>query len=68
MIERIDAPCITGKDLSYVGASYTLSKDSAYPLKTYEAFEADPLDSVLSACSRLSKEESLCVQWYMAPL
>jgi hypothetical protein len=35
------------------GGEFTLTKDSVYPIKTYESFEADPMDSLLSAFSRV---------------
>ena len=35
------------------GGEFTLTKDSVYPIKTYESFEADPMDSLLSAFSHI---------------
>jgi len=45
-----------------------LSKDNAFPIKTYENFEADPMDSILSAFSRVTWEEKLCLQILASPL
>ncbi|USN57155.1 MAG: hypothetical protein H6766_01435 [Candidatus Peribacteria bacterium] len=68
VIDRIDQPSLlsTGKYAS--GATFSYAKESAYPLKTYDVFEADPMESILSACSRLSIDESLSIQWYVAPV
>lgn len=47
---------------------FILSKDNAFPIKTYENFEADPMDSILSAFSRVTWEEKLCLQILASPL
>ena len=47
---------------------FTLTKDSVYPIKTYESFEADPMDSLLSAFSRVWKQEKVCFQILAEPL
>jgi hypothetical protein len=68
VIDRIEQPSLlsTGKYAS--GSLFAYAKESAYPLKTYEVFEADPMESVLSACSRLGVDESLSIQRYVAPV
>ena len=45
-----------------------LSKDDAYPIKNYEKFEADPMDSILSAFSRVKREEKLQLQILIRPI
>ena len=45
-----------------------MTKDSVYPVKTYESFEADPMDSILSAFSHLTKDEKACLQIMVEPL
>ncbi|MDR0651231.1 MAG: hypothetical protein LBG59_07750 [Candidatus Peribacteria bacterium] len=50
------------------GGEFTLTKDSVHPLKTYESFEADPMDSILSAFSHISKDEKACLQIMVEPL
>lgn len=47
---------------------FILSKPSIYPLKTYDSFEADPIDSILSSCSRLSRDEKLSLQLLVTPV
>jgi hypothetical protein len=37
-------------------------------LKNYESFEADPMDSILSACSRLTRDEKMSLQLLVTPL
>jgi hypothetical protein len=45
-----------------------LSKDDAYPIKTYDKFEVDPMDSILSSFSRVSMDEKLGLQILMQPI
>ena len=47
---------------------FTLTKDSVYPIKTYESFEADPMDSLLSAFAHVWKQEKVCFQILAEPL
>lgn len=47
---------------------FVLKKDTAYPIKTYENFEADPMDSLLSAFSRVTWDEKLAIQILVSPL
>jgi hypothetical protein len=45
-----------------------LTKDNAYPIKAYETFEADPMDSLLSAYSKVLTDEKMCLQILISPL
>lgn len=45
-----------------------MSKDSALPIKTYENFEADPMDSTMASFARVGIDEKLCFQVLIAPL
>ena len=45
-----------------------LSKDDAYPVKTYDKFEADPIDSILSSFSRVDMDEKLALQILIQPI
>jgi len=47
---------------------FVLSKDDAFPIKNYEKFEADPMDSILSSFSRVKNEEKLQLQILMKPI
>lgn len=55
----------SGKYIS--GGEMSLSQPSEYPIKTYEAFEADPMDSLLSAYSKVELDEKLCLQILLSP-
>lgn len=68
LVEIIDQPKILEAWKYMAWWEYTLTKDSAYPLKTYESFEADPMDSLLSAFSQVWKEEKACFQILAEPL
>jgi hypothetical protein len=50
------------------GGYLVLSKDDAFPIKTYDKFEADPTDSILSSFSRVSMDEKLALQILMQPI
>ena len=45
-----------------------LSKDDAFPIKNYEKFEADPMDSILSSFSKVKKDEKLQLQILAKPI
>ncbi len=45
-----------------------LSKDDAYPIKTYDKFEVDPMDSILASFSRVGFEEKLGLQILIKPI
>lgn len=47
---------------------FELDKKDVFPLKNYESFEADPMDSILSACSRLTRDEKMGLQLLVTPL
>ncbi len=68
VIETIDMPKMleAGKYMS--GWWFKLNKKDVFPLKNYDSFEADPMDSILSACSRLSRDEKLSLQLLVSPL
>jgi len=50
------------------GGEFFLKKANEYPLKTYESFEADPMDSILSSYSKITADEKLCLQLLISPL
>ncbi|MDR2415309.1 MAG: ATP-binding protein [Candidatus Peribacteria bacterium] len=68
LVEIIDEPKLLEGGKYMAGGEFTLTKDSVHPLKTYESFEADPMDSILSAFSHISKEEKACLQIMVEPL
>jgi Helicase HerA, central domain len=47
---------------------FTLTKDSALPIRQYDYFEVDPMDSVLAAYARVDTDEKLALQILVSPL
>jgi len=50
------------KNYALAGSQLSLAKKPAYPLKTYDDFDYDPLNIVLSSFSKISKEEGAAIQ------
>lgn len=68
LVEIVAQPKLLEAGKFMAGGEFTLTKDSVYPIKTYESFEADPMDSLLSAFSHIWKEEKVCFQILVEPL
>jgi hypothetical protein len=68
VVDQISQPKILEAWKSISWWYFVLSKDTAYPIKTYENFEADPMDSLLSAFSRVNWDEKFCLQIMVSPL
>ena len=68
LVEIVSQPKLLEAGKFMAGGEFTLSKESVYPIKTYESFEADPMDSLLSAFSQVWKEEKVCFQILAEPL
>ncbi len=68
VVEQISPPQILEQGKYGDGGYFVFSKDNAYPIKTYDNFEADPMDSVLSAFSRVDRDEKLHMQILVRPL
>ncbi len=68
VVDRIPQPQLLEAGKYAYGGHFGLYKDDAYPIKTYENFEADPMDSLLSSFSRVEWEEKLCLKIQVAPL
>ena len=68
LVDYISPPKIleTGKYMS--GGHFVLSQKSNLPLKTYETFELDPMDSILSAFSRITYDEKFVFQIMIHPV
>lgn len=45
-----------------------LTKDDAFPIKSYDKFEADPMDSILSSFSKVTVDEKLQLQILVQPI
>ncbi|MDO4714105.1 MAG: hypothetical protein Q4B28_05735 [bacterium] len=59
IVEMISQPKLLEAGKYFAGGEFILTKDSVHPLKTYEAFEADPMDSILSAFSNINRDEKV---------
>jgi len=68
VVDPIDQPKLLEAGKYIAGWEFVLTKDNAYPLKNYETFEADPMDSLLSAYSKVFTDEKMCLQVLISPL
>ncbi len=68
VVDPIDQPKLLEAGKYMAGGEFVLSKDNAYPIKIYESFEADPMDSILSAYSKVFTDEKMCLQVLISPL
>jgi len=68
VIDVIDPPKLLEAWKYADGWYIELTKEDAYPLKTYENFEADPMDGILSAFARVDADEKLVLQILIQPL
>jgi len=68
IVDPIDQPKILEAGKYMAWGEFVLTKDNAYPIKTYETFEADPMDSLLSAYSKVLTDEKMCLQILISPL
>lgn len=68
VIDYIEQPKLLEAGKYVAWGTFTLQKANAFPLKTYESFEADPMDSIMSAFSRVNTDEKLCLQILASPL
>lgn len=67
VVEPINQPQLLEAWKFIDGWEIVLKKDSLFPLKTYESFEADPMDSILSSYSKIESDEKLSFQILVAP-
>ncbi len=68
VVDMIDQPKLLEAGKYMAGGEFVLAKANAYPIKTYETFEADPMDSILSAYSKVFTDEKMCLQVLISPL
>ncbi len=68
VVDPIDQPKLLEAGKYMAGWEFILTKDNAYPIKTYDSFEADPMDSLLSAYSKVFTDEKMCLQVLISPL
>ncbi len=68
VVEEIQQPKFLEAGKFMAGWEFNLTKNSVYPLKDYESFEADPMDSIMSAFNKVSKNDKLVLQILVQPL
>ncbi len=68
VIDAIAQPKFLDAGMYYAWWYYVLTKDNEYPIKTYENFEVDPMDSILAWYARVGMEEKLWLQILVSPL
>ena len=68
VVDVIDQPKVLEAGKYMAGGEFVLAKDSVYPIKSYETFEADPMDSLLSAYAKTQMDEKMCLQILLSPL
>ncbi|HKL43714.1 MAG TPA: TraM recognition domain-containing protein [Candidatus Absconditabacterales bacterium] len=68
MVEDIEQPKLLDAGKYMAGGEFHLTKHSVHPIKTYESFEADPMDSLLSAYNNTNKDEKMVLQILVQPL
>lgn len=66
--ELIDQPKLLEAGKYVEGGEFVLTKPSIFPIRSYESFEADPMDSILSSYSKVLVDEKLCLQILIQPL
>jgi hypothetical protein len=68
VIDKIDQPKLLEAGKYMAGGHFVMTKDTAFPIKTYENFEADPMDSILASFARVAIDEKLILQVQVSPL
>ncbi|MBP7848001.1 hypothetical protein KA013_02140 [Patescibacteria group bacterium] len=68
VIDQISQPKLVEAGKFAAGGYYTMTKESTFPIKTYENFEVDPMDSILSGFARVGIDEKLALQILVSPL
>ncbi len=68
VVDVIEQPKILDAGKMYWGGTFSYTKADPYPIKMYDSFEADPMESILSAFSRVDSDEKLCFQMLIAPV
>ncbi len=68
VIDKVPQPKILEAGKFIAGWEFYLKKDSVYPIKTYESYEADPMDSLLGSYSKVNIDEKISLQILVSPL
>jgi len=68
VIDQIESPRYLDAGKFAAWGYFVNTKASEYPIKTYENFEVDPMDSVLAWFARVGADEMLWLQIIVSPL
>lgn len=68
VVDYIEQPKLLEAGKFFGWGTFSYTKADPFPLKTYESFEADPMESILSSFSRVNVDEKLCFQMLVAPV
>lgn len=68
VVDIVEQPKILDAGKYYGGGTFSYTKEDAYPIKMYDSFEADPMESIISAFARVDVDEKLCFQMLIAPV
>ncbi len=68
VVEEVEQPKLLDAGKYMAWWEFNLTKHSIHPIKTYESFEADPMDSLLSAYNNANKDEKMILQVMVQPL
>lgn len=68
IVDFIEQPKILEAGKYMAWWEFTLRKSNVMPIKIYESFKADPMDSLMSAYSKVLKDEKMCLQILISPL
>jgi hypothetical protein len=67
IIEQTDDYNIFNKENHVVAGSLELKKDFIYPLKTFNTFSADPMNTLISSLSKISHSDGVAIQLLVRP-
>ena len=59
VIDVVPQPSFLEAGKYVAGGYFSLAKESAFPIRQYEYFEVDPMDSLLASYARVDIEEKL---------
>lgn len=68
VIDKVAQPQFLEAGKFYAWGYFVLTKDNAYPIRQYDYFEVDPMDSILASYARVDIEEKLWLQILVSPL
>jgi hypothetical protein len=68
VIEEVPQPMFLEAGKYLAGGYFMLTKDNVLPIRQYEYFEVDPMDSILAGYARVDTDEKLALQILVSPL